>query len=250
MVSKTVRRPRIVPLAGPCLLAWLIFGVMFSVEARVFTPRAGGNALDDASSLGGKAVYAGRFVVNGSPCALRLIQMPDSAETTMRRLDAALGGGLAWGKARGAAISGSWADGRATHRLLVLPNASGGGSLLFVLDAREGAEVGRDPPRWPPFLPELSPSQAPIWVIEHPEARFTLASATTECPAMDAWLETCKARFEEEGWEPRSGGIGGERRAQDSGFALFVKKGKTCWVQARLGPSRGQATVVFLIKAD
>jgi len=127
----------------------------------------------------------------------------------MRRLESALGSGLAWGRARGATVTGSWTDGRAMRRLMLLPNAAGGGSLLFVLDVREGGETGREPPRWPTILPELSPTQVATLVIEHPEAQFLLASAAVECPAIDALLETCKARFEEAGWEPQSGRIGG-----------------------------------------
>lgn len=235
---------------GVALVFLALAVVAVPASARVFTLRPGGSALDDASSLGGKAVYGGRFLVNGSPCSLHLIQMADSPELAMRRLEAVLGGGLAWGRARGSTVTGSWMDGRAMRRLLVTPGGSGGGSLLFVLDVRDGSDPAREPPRWPSALPEVSSSQTPTWVIEHPEARFLLAAATVDCPAMDALLEGCKARFEEAGWQPQSGTSGGERRGGDSGFALFTKKGKTCWMQVRGGPAPRQATVIFLIKAD
>ncbi len=232
-------------------LVFLLLAVIAAPAfARVFTLRPGGSSMDDASRFGGKAVYGGRFLVNGSPCSLQLIQMTDSPDLAMRRIEGALGGGLAWGRARGGTVTGSWADGRAMRRLLLTPGGSGGGSLLFVLDVRDGADPSREPPRWPAGLPEVSSSQTPTWVIEHPEARFLLAAATVDCPAMDALLEGCKARFEESGWQAQSGTSGGERRGGDSGFALFTKKGKTCWMQARAGPTSRQATVVFLIKTD
>jgi hypothetical protein len=232
-----------------CLLLALALAAP-TAFGRVFSLRPGGSALDDPSALGGKAVYGGRFVVNGAPCALRLVHLPDEPELAMRRLEGALGGGLAWGKARGSTVTGSWADGSSTRRLLLAPGGAGGGSLLFVLDARGGGAPPREPPRWPAGLPEVSAAQVASLVIEHPEAGFLLASATLDCPAMDAVLETCKARFEEAGWQPQSGTAGGERRGADSGFALFSKKGKTCWVQARLGPAPRQATVVYLLKSD
>ncbi|MCC7518436.1 MAG: hypothetical protein IT578_04540 [Verrucomicrobiae bacterium] len=215
--------------------------------ARVFSLRPSGSVLEDPSALGGKAVYSGRFIVNGAPCVLRLIQLPDTPELAMRRLEGALGGGLAWGRTRGATVTGSWADGNAHRRLLLIPGGVGGGSLIFALDAR--AAPGK-PPRWPSGLPEVSPAQRADWVIEHPEAGFLLASATVENAVIDALMETCKARFEEDGWQVHSGPSGGERRGPNSGFALFTKKGKACWVQARSGPSPQQAAVLFLIKAD
>lgn len=220
-----------------------------AATARVFTWRSGEATPDHPASFGGRSVYEGRFVVNDAPCALQLHHLPDAPEAAVRRLEAALGRALVWGRPRGGALPASWTDGRAKRRLLLVPGGEGG-CLLFVLDARDALASARQPPRWPSELPEVAPTQQPIWVIAHPETRFVFASAVVDAPAIDLLLESCKTRFAEAGWEPGTGAAGGERRGRDSGFALFTKKGKTCWMQARPGPSPQKATLAFLLKSE
>lgn len=215
--------------------------------ARVFTLRSGGSPLEDPSAFGGKSVYRGRFLVNGSPSALRIFQISEAPENAMRRVENALGNGLVWGRARGASVTGTWAQGNARKRLLLIPNGERGGSLLFVYEARDASFAS---PRWPSSLPGPSPAMEPSLVIEHPEAKLLFASASVESSSMDALLEACRADFEADGWQPFSGAESGGRRSAESGFALFTKKGKTCWMQARPGPSPQKVTVVFLLKSD
>ncbi len=220
--------------------------------ARVFSLRPGKSAtLESPESFGAKRIYGGRFLVNGRPADLDLLAVPMSVAETARFFRESLADPVSWGETIGGTRSGRIQGGNPEKRFLITSAGDPKMSLVFLLAGTDAGPRGSTPSDyWPGELPVADPLQQPKLVVEHPEARFLFAAAVAPHADPVRLFDACRGRMVEAGWESQPVAESASSRQGDSCFALFVKKGRICWLEARAGADPRRVTLTFLIKSQ
>lgn len=243
----------------PRLLAWMGVGALLALaafppllEAKVFTTRPQEAAtLDNPSSFGARQIYAGRFRINGRLADMRILSGSASATDTLRALTGGGGSGVNSIRFRVAGDTAIGSVGKDSEEKRFLISSLGGGRscLVFVLRGDAGV-FSRDPALipWPPSLPQLDSTQLPQLVVEHLDTGFVFASVIVPGARWEDVLRRSREQLGEAGWQVEPLTEKAVADMADSGVAVLSKKGKTCWVEARQGPTPSQSLVTLLCK--
>ncbi|MDD2709838.1 MAG: hypothetical protein PHV34_17785 [Verrucomicrobiae bacterium] len=229
-----------------CLL--IFFSTQIPLPAPVFTTRSRSSIrLDVPSSYHARAVYSGRFLINGQPADMRVIAGDLPVGETVQLLKGALGG-----KGLKCEISGQTATGRLTEgqdekRFLIASLGGLDNCLLFLLEGKSGAFVRSRPDiPWPAVLPVLDPQQVPKLVVEHLDNRFIFASVLVPGNRTAAILESCQQQLQAAGWEAvlMKNSLPGDLFG--SGSSVMGGRQRICWMDAHpvAGGNQTQVTIV------
>ncbi len=236
------------------VLVCLVFfpTVTLVTHARVYTTRPGkSGSLDHPESFGAREIYGGRFRINGHLAEMQLLAGSASVMDTLRMLTPSTEddqGNLRYRASEGTVV-GSWGHGASEKRFLMTSVGAAHSCLVFILKNNSGffSQSAAAIP-WPASLPVLDPLQQPQLVVEHLDTNFIFASVLLPQTRVDRALQTSREQMAGAGWEVEPLTEKTAAGMADSGFAVLVKTGKTCWLEARPGSLPNQSLVTLLCK--
>jgi len=239
-------------LAGMAICASLLLGLPAGAPGKIFTTRTGQTgSFDNPESLGAKEIYGGRFRINGHPAEMQILAGSASVKETLdllRGSNEGAGSNLKHRESPGTVV-GSWGEGASEKRFLITAIGSERSCMIFILKNNSGLfSQPKGQIAWPNSLPVLDPLQQPLLVVEHLDTDFIFASVLLPHLTSERALETCRNRMATDGWEIEPLTASTAAEMAESGAAILLKKGKTCWMEAQRGAGPNESMVTLLCK--